>query len=559
MLIPCRRHFFSDLIPYICTFEDCPSYLEQFRTRDLWADHEFSIHRGVYSQIGPMAAKKMQAGPPDDLFYVDSKSAGLDHTTSGMQASDNAQCLICKSFSTKDTRELKRHVCQHMEEVALMALPTEPDAIPGNEDQSSPPHSPSEVSSTSQSHIKARTGEKSPTSPSERDSPKQGDEDESPIKCICGYTHDDGSSIFCERCETWQHTECYYYDQEKDRIPTTDELDKVSHLCKDCEPRFLDVSAAFSRQKNRGKALHEDHDKPKKPHATKVLGKSRGPSFLKTKYSSTFMHLYEHDPGESDQMANLYRSLSLIQDLSTWAVDVDALLEATRGFSHAEIFFRTELLGGIVVAPSTLQKETEEESRVTIDGRHPRWILLTTNSFIKCNSIVGELKGTIGLLSDYVPDPENRWDWLRHPAPFVFFHPKLPIYIDTRSGGTIHRYLRRSCRPNLSMLTFLENDTDYRFYFSAREDIEPGAELTIGWTIDEHMRKFGSGRDDLSADGKEYYTAWVDRVSSEFGGCHCGRPDDCWFVRYDPEYQAMLKPESHAKRQKRKSSRKKTQ
>lgn len=72
-------------------------------------------------------------------------------------------------------------------------------------------------------------------------------------------------------------------------------------------------------------------------------------------------------------------------------------------------------------------------------------LILPSSPFTPKDLIVGELKGKIGHMEDYIHDPTNRWDYLRHPAPFVFFHGKLPIYIDTRSEGTTCRYLRRSC------------------------------------------------------------------------------------------------------------------
>lgn len=34
------------------------------------------------------------------------------------------------------------------------------------------------------------------------------------IKCICGFQEDDGNTVYCERCDTWQHTECYYIDEQ---------------------------------------------------------------------------------------------------------------------------------------------------------------------------------------------------------------------------------------------------------------------------------------------------------------------------------------------------------
>ncbi|RJE18150.1 hypothetical protein PHISCL_09517 [Aspergillus sclerotialis] len=65
-------------------------------------------------------------------------------------------------------------------------------------------------------------------------------EEEEPytIKCICAFEDDDGNTVFCEGCETWQHIECYY---EGNAVPEV-------HNCVDCEPRHLDGEKATLRQ-----------------------------------------------------------------------------------------------------------------------------------------------------------------------------------------------------------------------------------------------------------------------------------------------------------------------
>jgi hypothetical protein len=50
---------------------------------------------------------------------------------------------------------------------------------------------------------------------------------ENVIKCICGTTSDDGNTVLCENCNTWQHIKCYHGDKP---VPDV-------HLCIDCGPK----------------------------------------------------------------------------------------------------------------------------------------------------------------------------------------------------------------------------------------------------------------------------------------------------------------------------------
>jgi len=63
-------------------------------------------------------------------------------------------------------------------------------------------------------------------------------EEEYIIQCFCGILEDDGNTVLCEKCGTWQHIECYYVNV----------LVPDRHLCKACEPRPLNGKDAMHRQ-----------------------------------------------------------------------------------------------------------------------------------------------------------------------------------------------------------------------------------------------------------------------------------------------------------------------
>lgn len=444
------------------------------------------------------------------------------------------------------------------------------------------------------------------------------EEEDYTIKCFCSFQVDDGNTVFCDRCETWQHIECYYFQDFRDGHPP--DINKIEHKCIDCDPRPYDKRGASERQKER---FYPEERKVKKPptkapkrrpklseshagltngythdgndslHHDRTVGSPRehGPPLKRPKtshrsshsinffsppshaemhaarstvstshtsrksinakhslngwpappYSPEFLHLYDNDRGEAPIQANVFHDITITQSLSSWSHDVESLSEAANGLSPQDIFHRCDESLDLMNLP-LLHKEQRTGELSEGGGRPPRWTYLTVDTDTPRDAIIGELRGKIGHMQDYVQDPANRWDYLRHPAPFVFFHPKLPIYIDTRQEGSICRYLRRSCRPNLEMRTILENGTDYRFCLIAKEDIAAGSEVTICWTLDEHIRTYlyllnnPEIKQEGSLDVTAYISDWVEKVLANFGGCACENPDQCGLAKYDRRY-----------------------
>ncbi|KAL9122749.1 MAG: hypothetical protein Q9187_000688 [Circinaria calcarea] len=456
------------------------------------------------------------------------------------------------------------------------------------------------------------TGDTTPAPPFALNSNSNGttaeDEEDYTIKCICDFQEDDGNTVLCEKCETWQHIECYY---SQNGVPEV-------HNCADCEPRAVDTRRATERPKKKREHLEHADRKVRKPagktHKKKFktsdqqtvstngwshelasprngaqgnpkdhvppakrsktshkasnsmhsTSRSVNPSSRSTKrsvsashpvqshtprnstpnghptipYSTEFLRLYDNDPGDAPMPANLFNDIRITTLLSLWSHDVEALTEAANGRKPQDIFQRCDQPIDDMNFPQ-LNKVTKEDDTVEYDGLHPRWTYLTIDTFTQQNTIVGELRGKIGDIREYVHDSANRWDYLRHPLPFVFFHDQLPIYIDTRQEGSRCRYLRRSCRPNLSMKTILENGSEYHFCFVANQDLEAGTELTIGWRLDEHMSKYFQQTDaeikqEFTAESAGSYIAeWSGKVLADFGECACDDPGGCLIAGHD--------------------------
>lgn len=61
-------------------------------------------------------------------------------------------------------------------------------------------------------------------------------EDDGTIRCICGYDHDDGFTIQCEKCLVWQHAAC---------VGITEDCVPNEYFCEKCLPRKLDFQVIF--------------------------------------------------------------------------------------------------------------------------------------------------------------------------------------------------------------------------------------------------------------------------------------------------------------------------
>lgn len=443
------------------------------------------------------------------------------------------------------------------------------------------------------------------------------EEESSTIKCICGFADDDGDTVLCEKCDTWQHIVCYYESAEF--VPEV-------HECTDCHPRPVDRRKAIEKQTLRREAYNigERKGKPKtaskahKRRAKDALGSGQpngwgghsndlyylqdrksgsprdqpppskrpktnhrtsgsvsiGPdgSLVPRKRTGSSMH-FAHSPEKSPplpddpderyspQFMNLYRQgeptptafnsytdLSVANDISLWCQDREALAEATGGLQPGQVFRRIDqTIEQLDSLAPPLAKQTVEYSDIVAHGHHPRFQYLTIDKEygrpVPAHSYIGEVKGRIGRKQAYCADSENRWSSLLHPEPFVFFPPYLPLYIDNRQEGTILRYVRRSCVPNLQMqiMTHMA-DSSYHFCLIALHEIQAGEELTIGWELDPQIRQTIQDSLNTGKIHKEGFTKiqpWISRLLANFGECACDKTKrSCLF-------ESALRPSSH--------------
>ncbi len=421
------------------------------------------------------------------------------------------------------------------------------------------------------------------------------DEEEYTIKCICGYADDDGNTVYCPKCDTWQHIECYYPSK---KVPE-------DHFCSDCMPRELDAKRAAERQRRHREALDGSDRKLKRPHSkgqkkkhkdsittaeqingwhiperhdSLTNGRDQPPPAKKPKtnhrtsgsiaslngdtrkrassylpsypspskspqdllryppiptYTAEFLELYDRDEGSTNASGNEH-TLKALNNISSWRADASRTVGAGEQPTQHAPFVRPNRPINDTAFPQ-VSLEITQRREVDIDGRTPQWKYIKTQASIKKDDLVGEIRGEVGMLDEYCQQQSssNRWQELGHPDPFVFFHPHMNIYVDSRKAGTQFRYLRRSCTPNVTLKTFLSEEGDWRHCFVAREDISAGKELTAAWFLDPEMLLGADTRTEQEDPPYSRQCDWVSRILANFGDCACNKGSACYFARFD--------------------------
>lgn len=453
------------------------------------------------------------------------------------------------------------------------------------------------------------------------------------IKCICNFPDDDGNTIFCETCETWQHIDCFYPDNREEAL-----RENFTHSCHQCKPRPLDHKRAIERtkrlrnppaeggssDKKPKRPASRSHKKKPKPNELQLNGsqsaeessKHTSPSdhhppakrpktshrsshsissqtakkspsvgvaksqpngqqpspvttppdlpldFEIHNYSANFFSLHS-EPDVQIVANNSFVSLAISNKMSGWVHDRESLKrDSDQDFK--DVF--QKLPADIESRKRALRVEQKHYSPTP--DRTLRLQYLSAPSAIEKDVPLMELNGQIGFQYDYCADPANLWSELTSPLPFVFFHPMLPLCIDTRKEGSEARYARRSCKPNAVLDTYLSDGSEYHFWLVSDRPIAAREQITLPWDFrfpnKEKARLLyvlGLGDDEISEvdqsemDDAEYQhiSTWLHRLLSEYGGCACDLGSNCAFARFHRHYLGRAQPKTSGPKKKRKA------
>uniref|UniRef100_M3ZR05 Lysine methyltransferase 2E (inactive) n=1 Tax=Xiphophorus maculatus TaxID=8083 RepID=M3ZR05_XIPMA len=272
-------------------------------------------------------------------------------------------------------------------------------------------------------------------------------------RCICGFTHDDGYMICCDKC-AWQHIDCMGIDRQN--IPET-------YLCERCQPRHLDRERAIllqtrkregdtsatesgdevplelystfqhtpttitlttgrlgNKQADKKRKKSGDKDPPASSARAKKTMKGAAPDTEPAEYPSmweskikTWMERYE------EASSNQYSE------------DVQVLLRVKEQGDGKNLAYNTHPASFKPPVESQVQKNKK---------------ILKAVRDLPPDSLIIEYRGKFMLRQQFEAN-----GYFFKPYPFVLFYSKfdgVEMCVDARSFGNEARFIRRSCTPN---------------------------------------------------------------------------------------------------------------
>ncbi|PMD32613.1 hypothetical protein L207DRAFT_571914 [Hyaloscypha variabilis F] len=146
------KHIFSDLRPYVCTFEPCPWDQIMFDSQRAWFDHELQIHREQWAcQFCEDQVPKTRPGLDSHLAKVHGdklKDGEIGVEECKFPWIDAKCCPLCTVYAEKrrghnqsskvSLNDFQLHLASHMEQLVLADLPDNQnivDTIPEEEEE----------------------------------------------------------------------------------------------------------------------------------------------------------------------------------------------------------------------------------------------------------------------------------------------------------------------------------------------------------------------------------------------------------------------------------------
>jgi PHD finger proteni/SET domain-containing protein len=301
------------------------------------------------------------------------------------------------------------------------------------------------------------------------------------IKCPCGNDEDDGVAVQCEKCSVWHHARC---------VGFVGKSPSDVYQCKECrdleQDESIDVVMHEPLSSVQEMTASVSSTIPKGPRKKRVTVKRNSTAFSHPSSSNTIAmteigeNIVEHDV--------MYLMDALKQELLRKPF-ASKTGEALAPYRHKNFEFldaiRMERMHDLETALKPV--EVKEVGH----GRDARFAVYATEA-IDPGVLVIEFMGQIKLVDNLLSE-SKKGAWIAQP--FVLF-PNAPrsdawwetdedltlLTVDGRRFGNLARYIRRSCRPNMSVKVVcvgVGDSATMHFVLASSNVIAVGEELCL--------------------------------------------------------------------------------